>query len=756
MSRISLKINNIEERKIMKKRIISLILVVVMAVLTLASCAYSYADDDMTQYATFDKAAFAAAIKEFDIEDADFTEDEETRAKKVLDKIYTTLAGKADKEDHKTEGAPGVNDTFYYCYYVTAVIDEVEYIFMTENMKVEEASKMDSFQLGLNFYDNDLTEKLVEAFKNFTFDESTIYEQVTDKDTEIADGTIVYISYERVYDKTNDDGTEVSVTETASAHRVTLDANNPFHKLLIEKKPTIGTTVSGSIEVKEEDYGTNDLYDETRGTYSKIKVEWVEKGTEQKVVLDTTYDKATNKPTTIYTGSSKNKDLKDVELSYHIYPVFYVETPEFNAETIINDVYGDTITVSSLATILFGTEYTEEEDEEAIDALLAKYKFKKDGEEIGFEDFVTALDNAMTKYGDADEALEKAKDDYESAVEKKEEADKALADAQADEAAAKEASEAAPEDAELKKKYDDAKAATQAAQAKVTAAESTLKNEKEEYEGKEEDAGKGGKIGDFNKAKEERDTLVTELLTVVGKGAEGEGEDAVKGAAKIVEGYKTNVTYKNLESTYNNDVKKKVATYVYDQLKKYAKVTSYPEKAVDEAYDYLIENYKYMFYENKTVTGSSVSSSSDSNYKKYNGSFETFLVEYAVPEDLDVKVSNYDEACAAIKAEAERHVSELIVVYIASQAYDIILSDDEFEALAEEDSNYLYYAESYGENTFRSAYQFNKLLDTLLDPTEEDGKVSYTGTHVNKVNRLTEEEYDAKYPETEDDKTETE
>ena len=111
MSRISLKINNIEERKIMKKRIISLILVVVMAVLTLASCAYSYADDDMTQYATFDKAAFAAAIKEFDIEDADFTEDEETRVKKVLDKIYTTLAGKADTEDHKTEVVPGVNDT---------------------------------------------------------------------------------------------------------------------------------------------------------------------------------------------------------------------------------------------------------------------------------------------------------------------------------------------------------------------------------------------------------------------------------------------------------------------------------------------------------------------------------------------------------------------------------------------------------------------------------------------------------------------
>lgn len=755
----------------MKKRIISLILVVVMSVLALASCGYSFAEDDMTQYATFSAEEFLNAIKEFDIKDSDFTEDEETRAKKVLDKLLTTLAGKADTADHKTEGTPGANDIIYYCYYVTAKINEVEYLFMTENMKVEEAKKMDSFQLGLNYYDNDLTEKIVALFNNFTFDKDNTYTQVTDGKVE--NGSIVYISYERVYDETKD-STVVSVTETASAHRVVLDETNPFHKLLLEKNPTVGTTVSGSIEVKGDDFAENALFESTKGTYSKIKIEWVEKGVELDTVDDTTFDVATNKPTTIYTGSDKNKDLKDVELKYHIYPAYFVETPALTAENIINEVYGESITSDSLATIIFGEDYTKLEDHDEVHELFEKYSFTKDGETLDFEDFVTALDTAITEYNDAKEASDKAKEDLDkaetaltTAKEALEKAQKEQTEKEAAEAAAKDAAEAAPADEDLKKAYEDAKAATakaktavESAQAKVTAAESTLKNEKEDYEGKAPAEGAEktdfGKLGKTDEALKKRDALVTELFTVLGKSIEGEGEDAAQGAAKIVDGYKQNVTYKTLEDTYNSEIKTKVATFVYDQLKKYVKVTSYPEKAVDDAYDYLIENYENMFYENLTVNGSAVSSSSDSNYKKYNGSFERFLVEYAVPEDLKVKVKNYDEACAAVRKEAERHVSELIVIYIAAQKLDLVLTDDEFEALADEDSNYLYYAESYGENNFRTAYQFNKLLDTLLDPTEEDGKVSYAGKYVTKVTRLTEEEYDAKYPETDSDDTVTE
>ena len=42
----------------MKKRIISLILVVAMAFLALTGCAYNYAKDDMSKYATFKSQEF--------------------------------------------------------------------------------------------------------------------------------------------------------------------------------------------------------------------------------------------------------------------------------------------------------------------------------------------------------------------------------------------------------------------------------------------------------------------------------------------------------------------------------------------------------------------------------------------------------------------------------------------------------------------------------------------------------------------------
>ena len=69
------------------KRIICSILVVVMLVLSLVSCGYSFRKDNMENYATFDKAAFEAAIKALLIEDGEFKLDSEIRSEKVLDNI---------------------------------------------------------------------------------------------------------------------------------------------------------------------------------------------------------------------------------------------------------------------------------------------------------------------------------------------------------------------------------------------------------------------------------------------------------------------------------------------------------------------------------------------------------------------------------------------------------------------------------------------------------------------------------------------
>ena len=717
----------------MKKRIISLILVAVMSVLALVGCAYSYADDDMNAYATFDKAAFETALATIVLEEGDFAVAE--RDGRVADAIAKALAAKADKEDHKTEGAPKVNDTVYYCYYVTATIKDVSYIFLTENMKVEEASKMDSVQYGLNFIDDDVLAEIEEKLAGFEFTEETTYSQVTTGT--VKNGDVVYISYTREYDNTT--GTEGEVgkeTQTATTHRIVIDENNPFHKALIGKD--VAKTLD-EIKITDGDATTN-------GTYTKTKVEWIEKGAEAFTVVDVTYDAATNKPSTLYT-TTKNQDLKGVELTYHVYPAYFVETPAYTAQTVINEIYGSNISLSTAATILFGTDYTEGEEDE-IKTLLEKYKFTKDGEEISLEDFVTALKNAQTKLTEADKALETAKTDYDKALTALKTAKTALDKAKKDLDEAQAAYDANATD-DNKTALDKAKTAQTTAQGKYDAALKTFKVERTIYDGTAETAktpvevaegeyteGEGGEKKDAADAKTERDTLVTELLTTVGEAEDGEGEASAKGAAKILSGYEYNVTYKNLESTYNAEIKEKLASYVYDAIIENVKVTSYPKKAVKEAYDYLIENYEYCFYENKTVTGSSVSSTSDSNYKKYNGSFETFLVQYAVPTDLKVEVKNIDEAYAAIEKEAQRHVAEIVAIYIASEKYGMVASDDEYEDYLEAD-NMEYYVDAYGDNTVRSAFQFDKLLDFILESEEkEEGKatlVEYTNSLIGDI-----------------------
>ena len=120
----------------MKKRIISLILVAVMAVLALSGCAYSYDKDDMSNYATFDKDAFFKALADgsIKIEDADFGVDEDDRQLQVLDAIFTAIAKNVDTDNKKTEGVPGKYDIAYYCYYYTAEIDGKTVVFGTSGM----------------------------------------------------------------------------------------------------------------------------------------------------------------------------------------------------------------------------------------------------------------------------------------------------------------------------------------------------------------------------------------------------------------------------------------------------------------------------------------------------------------------------------------------------------------------------------------------------------------------------------------------
>ena len=125
------------------KRIICSILVVVMLVLSLVSCGYSFKDDKMTNYAEFSKESFAAALLSLVIEDGEFKLDSAIREEKVLENIYSAIANatKADAEKLR-EGKADIRDVVYYAYYATADFDGVTSVFYVDKLKTASPSSI--------------------------------------------------------------------------------------------------------------------------------------------------------------------------------------------------------------------------------------------------------------------------------------------------------------------------------------------------------------------------------------------------------------------------------------------------------------------------------------------------------------------------------------------------------------------------------------------------------------------------------------
>ena len=121
----------------MKKRIIALFLVVIMTVLTLASCgSYNLAKEDLTKYTDgkFDVEKFVKALQNLEIEDEEYTTNEATQKKVVAAAIYDAVASGIISEatasngyfadDKLTSGKIGKNDVVYYCYYFSVDTDK--------------------------------------------------------------------------------------------------------------------------------------------------------------------------------------------------------------------------------------------------------------------------------------------------------------------------------------------------------------------------------------------------------------------------------------------------------------------------------------------------------------------------------------------------------------------------------------------------------------------------------------------------------
>lgn len=296
----------------MKKKL-TCILLAVSVVLAFAGCGgggnYEYTEEDLSDYASFNKAAFEAGLSSLEIEDGDFTADESVRQQKLRDKLLTALAGKLDDADAKIKlysGAVGERDIVYYCYYCTAELDGETKYFFTSDVLPKNATKL---QLGLSS-NTEMAAAMERFFLGKTLD-GAVCAAKTDGIAEA--GKQAFISYTVEYEK---DGN--SVTERHLYEPIILGEGSFIAEALV------GKTVGKAQEKITE------LCGESEKVYTKAVVNLVLEG-EGYTHTDVTYTTSKN----VKDSTDKMYNLDGVELTYHVYPLYRVEIPEINSKNLL-------------------------------------------------------------------------------------------------------------------------------------------------------------------------------------------------------------------------------------------------------------------------------------------------------------------------------------------------------------------------------------------------------------------------------------
>ena len=658
----------------MKKRIISLILVLVMLCLALASCgAYSIANEDITSYTSFDadaKSKFEAAWATLVIKDGDFTTDPTTRFNKVMDSIYEDLANAIaeDATELKT-GVPNGRDIVYYNYYYTMETEEGKTVyFSTANMKSGSTSK---FQLGLE----DPSEFQKQLIALITDKDIKDYIYTTETSGTVAEGDVVFITYTYTVSETKEDGSVVEskpVTVTNEMLKLTKDSSALVNYVL-EKKSSINATI--------EDFKDGAT------SYTGIKINWRAKGEALGSAKNTPYETETK----IKDITGTEYDLNGKELTYYVYPSHFIDIPDFTKENFINVILGDSITFSAITRTLFGEKFEEKTAEEKKTILDLYLTADKDGNNtVTLEALVESIAKAQSEYDSAVTAFEKA----ETTVSTKQ---SAVDDAQ--------------------KKFDD-----ETDEAKKAERETALNTAKTELETAKtalvtETTNRDTKLAD-------RDAKVNTLFAIVEANQESDSYDVAQPDQRLnlTEGYER-LTYEYLRDKYNEEVRMNLAEAIYKLFETSVTITAIPEKAVDTTYERLMENYEYEFY-----NGTYDTTTNQSNYSAHNGSFKSYLIEAVSEANDNATIADYKAACDMVRKNAEDYVKPILAIYAISNAFEVIVSDEEFEDYKEsEDGSYNVDSYNYGENSVRYAYQFDKLMNFILNYEEQpDGSYKYT------------------------------
>lgn len=398
----------------MKKRIIALILVVVMSLLAFAGCAKSVDFvEDIGSYAKFkDGVDFKAALQALEIEDGDFTNSEAKRVETIKTSIYNSVVSGIlnSNAEHKTEGNVDGGDVLYFVYYA---VDKDNNVFYYSNMNEATAenkghviklgdsiSEDDKFMTALQnallaedmkdkdvkdyIYDMYTATEIKDANKADANKAATEYCEQNHKDDTAhkdKDGkTAAQLKEECIQDKVDELLTEDLkleagkkyvimytrskntaeggvINEAAKYEEITLDSTNEFHKILLENailnelvkvdnKETTDNTTDKTGDIKVGDY-----------TYKNVKVLWEVKPVEHFVSVTIKPFGASTaiSPDSVYnasaSGSTNTVSLdKDSELTYYVYPVYYVDAPaveEINGEHILKYIVGSNISENS-------------------------------------------------------------------------------------------------------------------------------------------------------------------------------------------------------------------------------------------------------------------------------------------------------------------------------------------------------------------------------------------------------------------------
>ena len=779
----------------MKKRIISLILVVAMALLTLTGCAYSYAKDDMSKYATLDTQAFYNALQALSITDGDFGTDEEARKVKVQDAIAQAILKVTDTADKKYEGKLDGYDALYFCYYA---VDNMGNVLYAANMEEKDISKLSNVQLGLstlegfnqkvaegvlaledvkdyiystsavkvvgdkdvvsvsyvktwmdgeteksetvnNYYyvvsntdqnqtkefsafligkqvgtelgDVTVNETVGNETKAYTYKNVKVESLVKDNSTDkVESGDKVFVTYtfkfdaktwynaetkeynfpeaHKYLDKSNiDEEGFYKQTMTLEYNVATADVTLPDSATAEEKaaaKTFLGQLVGMEINSTAKSFTIEKdqtiLKDQTvKVDYSNVKVNWVVNSEMKSFSFKyTPYTEAlnaesTNKKTETAVNGQKII-LNGVELTYYVFPVYYLDVAPLSTELVVTEFYS-----ALTATQTAEHDHTEEEHEHETEFVFsALNKNFKNGDKT-----LSALVDELAKlYGSSSTA--------ESLLGK----EKALNDALT-----------ALTTAQSKYAADTGASSTDSA--------TLLTNKDKAYE----------TYKTAKKAVDEYQKKVDEKIAEILACKDGET------ALDLVADYEK-YQYDTLEAAYKSDLNTKVASKIIEYVTKNVEFKgNLNKKAVKEAYNAIMNEFKNDFYEGKysaSTTSTSTSTSTETNYKHYNGDFNAYLIDKVTSGKGDMNTVK-----ETVMAQAEATVKEIIIIYVFAEAIEaqwddaeVMLTKQEKKTIKTNLENTALLYQQYGlsytynlESTYH-AQQFDKALNYLLEQTE--------------------------------------